>query len=123
MMTIYSKGDLRVAYNILNFVKDKVDNKSIKYIRLLQEIRRFQKAEDPIKTTYISWGSDAYIAKLTFPVGWSKSDARSFFAQHEYIPKPTPSQYDCTGRKWTHDFKITTLHGQTVIYHWVLADL
>lgn len=54
MMTIYSKGDLRVAYNILNFVKDN------KYIRLLQEIRRFQKAEDPIKTTYISWGSDAY---------------------------------------------------------------
>ena len=93
------------------------------YRNLLRNVRHAQNYEPEIKYTYFNCDLSGYIEKIVFPVGWTHWRARIHFAQHDYLDRPFPSPYDCTGEKWTDHIHTTVLHGQVVIYHFVDIDL
>jgi hypothetical protein len=123
IMRTYTKDDLRLAHSLLRFFKDNGFDNDPKYKEMVRTVRRFQNNEPTIKHEYFNDDLDGYIEKITFPTGYTPSNARIYFAQNIYIERPAPSMYDCTGRLWTDGIHTAVLHGQVVIYHKVSRDV
>ena len=68
-------------------------------------------------------GIDGYVEKILLPNTLrTKKDAVSYFEEEEYMTC-IPSQYDCTGQRFTCWYRIAEQNGRFYAYHCVGADV
>lgn len=124
-MYIRSSRDLRLAYEHMRFITDFVKRFGMtgdKVQEMLKDIKRqirdYNKRESD-RRLVCSYGIDGYIELIELP---DVEDPVEYFEECEYLHY-IPSQYDCTGQRFTEWYKIFKRNGKTMAYHCVGVDV
>lgn len=131
-MRIKDKRDLRIAYDCLKALYDWIKEKGEctegvqKYIReSKKDIREYYKLQDEeLRITYIDSDYDSAILlyELGVPSDWDYNEVDEYFKEFEYM-RCQPSQYDCTGQRFTGWYKIFKRNDKWMTYHRVCLDV
>ena len=132
-MTIRDNRDLRIAYETLLFIEEKLADHTIpeesreranqRMIERKREIRAYLRKPEPVR---IIVQSDFDSCTYRFPLPdyiRSIEDGEEYFREVEYM-RYRPSMYDCTGQLFTTWFKVyQASDGSFWAYHSVGMDV
>ena len=87
-----------------------------------QAIRAYNKAQDAQTARYLFGEWDYYTELIEFPENVTM-DTASYFFDENYRLHCYPSQYDCTGQRFTTGIKFVERNGRVYGYHSVALDV
>ena len=127
-MDIRNKQDLKLAYSLLGFLEDNLnnkiairDNKCIKDLK--KSIRDYSKINNEYPKLVKSYGIDGYIELMRLPELIDTVDElNEYFRENEFLTCK-PSIYDCTGQKFTIAYKCFKRRGMNLCFHEVAVDV
>lgn len=132
MVGIRSQKDLRLAYESLNLIKElKAEKGSVgtgisEYEKKTkQNIREYhkKKAKSSEETRFIAGDYDSYVLLEKLPdFVKTKEQAEEIFDE-DYRLIAYPSQFDCTGQKFTTGHKIVKRGDKFYCYHSISLDV
>ena len=116
---------VRELENIIARVPEKKASLMDAVVNMKRGIRAYNNRPEQDARIIKDYGIDGYVELYRLPNeldAESKDEAESYFnsTRYEYC---TPSQYDCTGQKFTNWYKLFRRHGHWYAYHSVGVDV
>lgn len=129
MLTIRNDHDLRVAYEILAILTEKVSAVGHDPAALADHIKRTKRtireylARPSSRAQIVHNDGDSMVVVLPLPAALeSEDDADAYFLDN-YFRDAAPSAYDCTGQIFTTWYKIFKRRGHFWAYHATAMDV